>query len=286
MHRGNPVRDDNSAPVMAAEKGILTREEFDQVGALLAPKPVAERPPVRTDSGALLLRVIHCNGCGSRMYLSKARPGKGRNVYQCSSYQYGANCPAPSTIRAEWADDYASSEFLRLVGPVQITRTLEIPGYDPQPEIDATVAEMEEHDEQKGRRKSQAGMAAWQRRADALETRLAELESREKTEPRREVLSTGRTYADDWHAADTMTRRTMLVETGARLMVKRGTKGGWRRLDLRRVEFTITGDLDPAIEENTTVADELATEHNPKHTPMAGASAHRNLALSTLTTAA
>ncbi|WHM36994.1 recombinase family protein [Streptomyces sp. BPTC-684] len=279
MHRGNPVRDDQGAPVMAAEKGILTREEFDQVGALLTPKPVAERPPVRKDSGALLLRVIHCDGCEGRMYLNKG-------YYQCSSYKYGANCPAPSTVRADWVDEHASSEFLRLVGPVQITRVTEIPGYDPQPEIDATVAEMEEHDEQKGRRKSKAGMAAWQKRADALETRLAELEAREKTEPRREVLSTGRTYGDDWNNADTMARRTMLIDAGARLIVKRGTRGGWRKLDLRRVEFTITGDLDPAIEANVTVAGELATENNPNHAPTPGATAHRNLTPQALATAA
>ncbi|WP_369376124.1 recombinase family protein [Streptomyces sp. cg36] len=286
IHRGNPVRDDQGAPVLAAENAILTREEFDQVGALLAPKPVAERPPVRKDSGALLLRVIHCGSCGSRMYLRKARPGKGRDVYQCSSYKYGANCAVPSTVRAEWVDQYVTAEFLRLVGPVHITRTVEIPGYDPQPEIDATLAEFEEHQKQKGRQKSKTAQAAWQRHADSLDARLAELEAREKTEPRREILSTGRTYADNWNSADTMARRTMLVEAGASLTVKRGTKGGWRTLDLRRVEFTITGDLDPAVEENVTVADELATENNPDHAPTAGARAHRNLTPQTLVTAA
>ncbi|MGP9018898.1 recombinase family protein [Streptomyces sp. BR1] len=279
MHRGNPVRDDQGNPILAAEKPILTREEFDQVGALLAPKPVAARPPVRKDSGALLLRVIHCAGCEGRMYLNK-------DYYQCSSYKYGSNCLAPSTVRADWVEQYVNSEFLRLVGPVQITRVTEIPGYDPQPEIDATVAEMEEHDEQKGRRKSKAGMAAWQRRADALENRLAELEAREKTEPRREVVSTGRNYGDDWNSADTVARRTMLVDAGARLTVKRGTKGGWRTLDLRRVDFTITGDLDLAIEETATVADDLATENNPEHAPTSGANAHRNLTPGALATAA
>ncbi|GAA0599832.1 recombinase family protein [Streptomyces crystallinus] len=286
VYQGKPVRDDQGAPIMAAETPILTREEFDQVGALLAPKPVAERAPVRKDSGALLLRVIHCNGCGSRMYLNKARPGKGRDVYQCSSYKYGANCPAPSTIRAQWADEYVTTEFLRLVGPVQITRVIEIPGYDPQPEIDATVAEFAEHQKQKGRQKSKAAQAEWQRHADALDSRLAELEAREKTEPRREALPTGRSYADDWNNADAMARRTMLVEAGAKLMIKPGTKGGWRKLDLRRADFTITGDLDPAIEENATMADALAAENNPQHTPTTGATAHRNLTPDSLAAAA
>ncbi|WP_369378640.1 recombinase family protein [Streptomyces sp. cg36] len=279
LHRGNPVRDDQGNPVLAAETPILTREEFDQVGALLAPKPVTERPPVRKDSGALLLRVIHCDGCGSRMYLNKG-------YYSCSSYKYGSDCPAPSIVRADWAEQYVNSEFLRLVGPVQITRTTEIPGYDPQPEIDTTLAEFEEHQKQKGRQKSKTAQASWQRHADALDSRLAELESRKKTEPRRETIPTGRTYGGDWNSADTVARRTMLVDVGARLMVKRGTKGGWRKLDLRRVEFTITGDLDPAIEEAMAVADELATENNPDHAPTTGARAHRNLTPQTLATAA
>lgn len=99
-------------------------------------------------------------------------------------------------------------------------------------------------------------------------------------------MPTGRTYADDWHAADTAGKRTMLVDAGARLTVKRGTKGGWRTLDLRRVEFTFTGDLDPAIEENVAEAEELATENSPRPAPTAGASAHRNLTTQALATAA
>ncbi len=255
MHKGNPVRDVQGAPVMASETPILTREEFDQVGALLAPKPAAEKAPERKDSTALLLRVIHCAGCGSRMYLNKST-----GSYGCSSYKYGTYCAAPATVRGSWVDDYVTDEFMRAAGSVQITRVTEIPGYDPAPEIAATEAELEEHDKQKDRRKSKAGMAAWQRHADALDARLAELETREKTEPRREVVPTGRTYADDWNAADTTGKRTMLVDTGARLTVKRGTKGGWRTLDMRRVEFTIVGDLDPAIAAAATVTDDVAAE--------------------------
>lgn len=277
MHQGKPVRDDQGNPVMATTTPILERPEFDRVAALLAPKPVAEKAPELPDSTALLLRVIHCDACDSRMYLKKAAAGKGRDIYRCASYQHGTVCPSAATIRADWADDHATAEFLRLVGPVQITRVIEIPGYDPQPEIDATVAEMEEHDEQRDRRKSRAGKAAWQKRADALEERLSTLEAREKTEPRREVIPTGRTFADEWAEGDTAARRKLLMDAGARLDVKRGTPGGWRTLDLRRVDFTVTGDLDPAIEELATVADDVATEDNPQHAPTPGTAAHQNL---------
>ncbi|WP_369379366.1 recombinase family protein [Streptomyces sp. cg36] len=39
IHRGNPVRDDQGAPVLAAENAILTREEFDsaEIAGKLAP---------------------------------------------------------------------------------------------------------------------------------------------------------------------------------------------------------------------------------------------------------
>lgn len=252
---GVPVRDDQGAPVMATTAPILTREEFDQVGALITPKPTAEKAPERPDSSALLLRVIHCAGCDGRMYFNRSSDN-----YGCSSYKYGTHCPAPATVRGRWVDDYVTDEFLKAAGPVQITRVTEIPGYDPQPEIDATVAEMEDHDQQRDRRKSKAGMAAWQKRADSLEARLAELEKREKTTTRRDVVPTGRTFAHDWNSGDTTARRTMLMDAGARLTVKRGTKGGWRTLDLRRVEFTISGDLDPAIEEVVTEAENTASE--------------------------
>ncbi|NED85475.1 recombinase family protein, partial [Streptomyces sp. SID11233] len=69
MHQGKPVRDDDGNPIMAAEIPILTREEFDHVGKLLDAHSIDNRDRVDTD--ALLLRVIHCAGCGARMYLNK-----------------------------------------------------------------------------------------------------------------------------------------------------------------------------------------------------------------------
>ncbi|WP_246260134.1 recombinase family protein [Streptomyces typhae] len=123
MHKGNPVRDDQGAPVMATTAPILTREEFDQVGALLAPKRTEEKAPERKGSGALLLRVVHCAGCGSRMYLNKSSGN-----YQCSSYKYGSYCAAPSSVRGTWVDDYVSEEFLRAAGVCSSRASWRSPG--------------------------------------------------------------------------------------------------------------------------------------------------------------
>ncbi|MCX4675023.1 recombinase family protein [Streptomyces sp. NBC_01433] len=213
MHKGKPVRDAEGNPVMSTETPIMTREEFDRIGALLDSRSIENGD--RKDTDALLLRVIHCDSCGGRMYLNKQESKKNQApVYKCDYHARGDNCEAPAHVRGDWADEYVTAEFLRLVGSVQTTHVVEIPGYDPEPELRATLAEFEEHQQQKGRQKSKHAAHAWQERAGALDNRIAELESREKVEPQRVVTPTGRTFADEWAEKDTAGRRAMLVEAG------------------------------------------------------------------------
>lgn len=248
MHKGRPVRDAEGNPVMATTQPIMTREEFDRIGAVLDSRSIDNKE--RTDTDALLLRVIHCDSCRGRMYLSNPTK-KGASVnpfYKCNSHARGDQCALPANIRASWVDDHVEAEFLRVLGPVQTTHVVEIPGYDPENELRATVAEFEEHQRQEGRQKSKHAARAWQERADALDNRIATLEAAEKIEPQRIVTPTGRTFADEWAEKDTAGRRAMLIEAGVRLDVRRGVRGGWRKLDVRRVDFTMRGELDPAAE--------------------------------------
>ncbi|MEV8332599.1 hypothetical protein OG275_31150 [Streptomyces niveus] len=189
------------------------------------------------------------------------------DFYKCNSHARGDLCELPANIRADWTDEYVTAEFLRLVGPIQTKHVVEIPGYDPEPELHATLAEFNEHQQQEGRQKSRHARQAWQERADALDNRIAELETREKREPQRVVTPTGRSFADEWEAADTTSRRAMLVEAGVRLDVQRGTRGGWRKLDTSRVDFTIRGELDPAAEGVAVVAADMAAEANGTDVP-------------------
>ncbi|MEU0739351.1 recombinase family protein [Streptomyces sp. NPDC006134] len=242
VSKGKPVRDSEGKPVMATREPILTRAEFDRVQALLNERSINNA--VRTDTNALLFGIVHCAGCGGRMYLNRqeGKPGQ-RPTYRCGASSRGEVCKHPMNIRADWVDEYVTREFLRILGQLEITEKRVIPGYDPQPEIDATLAEYEAHMAQQGRQRSNAAREAWQRHADALDARLAELESREKVEPRMEEIRTGRTYAEKWAKADTTERRKMLIQAGAYLSVKRGTPGGWRKLDERRVELEIRHPL-------------------------------------------
>jgi DNA invertase Pin-like site-specific DNA recombinase len=251
-----PVRDSDGAPVMATREPILTREEFDAIGDKLAERSVDNKKPDRVDTVALLLRVVHCAGCGERMYLD--RPYGKTETYKCGASIRGKRCPAPVAIKREWAEEYAEREFLRMLGALEVTETRTIPGYDPQPEIDATLAEYEAHMAQQGRQNSNAAKAAWQRHADALDARLTELESRERIEPRVEEIRTGKTYATLWAKADTEGRRKMMQQAGAYLSVNQGRRGGWRRLDESRVSFNVRDPFfSGAVDELMAVSAEL-----------------------------
>ncbi|MGW1900916.1 recombinase family protein [Streptomyces hirsutus] len=236
MHKGAPVRDDKGAPVLLTNDPVLTREEFDVVGALLDARSIDNRE--RKDTDALLLRVIHCDSCRSRMYLNKQVSKKNQApIYKCTAHGRGVRCDAPANVRGDWVDDYASEQFLDAVGGLRVTSSRVIPGYDPQPEIEATSAELEAHMKARDLFNNPVSEGIWNKQAAALNARLTELLTREATPGRVIVEDTGRTYADTWAEADTAKRRAMLVDAGAHLSVKRGTRGGWRRLDESRVHF-------------------------------------------------
>ncbi|MFD8735617.1 recombinase family protein [Streptomyces sp. NPDC059618] len=254
MQDNKPVRDSEGRPVMATADPILTREEFDAIGAVLEERSVDNKKPERWDTVALLLRVIHCSGCGLRMYLHQPSGTSTckTDTYKCGTHNRGITCAAPAYIKREWAEEYVERQFLWMLGALEVTHTRTIPGYDPQPEIDATLAEYEEHQAQQGRQQSKAAQSAWQKRADSLDARLVDLETREKTPPRIEEIRTGKTYARIWESSDTAGRRKMLQDAGAHLTVSKSGRGGWRRLDERRVDFEVR---DPFFSE---VASELA----------------------------
>ncbi|SCF58248.1 Recombinase zinc beta ribbon domain-containing protein [Streptomyces sp. Cmuel-A718b] len=261
VSNGVPVRDNEGAPVMCTVDPILTRAEWDAVQVLL-PHQETQRSP-RRDTKALLLGVIHCT-CGARMYLNEqTRAGRRSAIYKCAARARGQFCEAPSHVRADWIEDYVSELFLSTVGGLLISVTRVIPGYDPQPEIDATAAEFAAHQEQEGRQRSKAAREAWQRRADALDTRLAELESREKIEPRTEVTSSDLMYADRWQATtDTAERREMLLKAGAHVTVAKARTMRDKALDTSRVTFELAEPFfaDTAEEHEAISRQEDATD--------------------------
>ncbi|MFF2993314.1 recombinase family protein [Streptomyces sp. NPDC057950] len=245
VHKGAPVRDASGRPVKASTEPILTREEFDQIGELLAARSVNTRPATRSDTNALLLRVAICEECKTRMYYTRAAGKRPTNIYGCRAASQGVKCAKPATIKAEWLEEYVTREFLALVGSWEVVETRKIPGYDPGPEINEVSSELEEHMAQSGRARSEAGRRLWQEKHDALDARLAELEATPRRPPLEEIVRTGRTYADDWHARDSASRRQMLLDAGALVTVKQGRRGGRYAADESRFDFGIAQFDDP-----------------------------------------
>ncbi|MFE9026240.1 recombinase family protein [Streptomyces iakyrus] len=239
---GNPVRDNDGSPVMATAEPILTRAEFDTICTLFAERSVDNKGHRdRVDTVTFLLRVIHCAGCGQRMYLHRPNSKKSTNKtegYKCGSYTRGYPCSGRATIKREWADEYVEREFLRAVGSLRLTERKFIPGYDPQPEIDATAAEYQAHLESEGTQTNPVTRGIWEKRRDALDKRITELMSREKTEARTEVTVLDRTFADEWYATDTAGKRELLLVAGARLDVRQAKQGKTLKLDESRVSFS------------------------------------------------
>ncbi|MEU2760452.1 recombinase family protein [Streptomyces sp. NPDC007094] len=244
--RTGPVRDDMGTPVMATREPVLTREEFDAVGALLTDaNPDGAKWKFRADSVAMLLRVILCDGCGQHMFVGNpSANSKGiSSVYKCGSWGRGEKCPEPSSVKLEWAEEYVTERFLRAVGGMQLTETRHVPGYDPQPEIDATTAEYEAHMAEQGQQVSKAAKDAWKRRATALDARLAELETREARPASVEIVQRDTTIADAWREADDKGRRDMLREAGVTIRIKRAKRGRTFKLNEDRVVWRMENDF-------------------------------------------
>ncbi|MER8003406.1 recombinase family protein [Streptomyces sp. NPDC095613] len=248
-HDGKPVRDANGEPIMATTEPILTREEFDAIAALLDSRKA--KPAVRRDTTSLLLGVIICACCGGRAYLDRPK-----GMYKCGATTRGKRCERPININAAWAEARVEDKFLAAVAGIRVTETVETAGYDPGPEIEATLAEFREHQEQKGRQRSKAAAAEWQKRADALDARLADLETREKVEPTQEIISTKRTYADDWKRGDVNARREMLTIAGAVFTVNRLEP----KKPQHRSRFTVTNEFFAGASDATDVMHGLELE--------------------------
>ncbi|MER6343763.1 recombinase family protein [Streptomyces sp. NPDC001595] len=254
-YKGSVVRDPKTGePIPFTDEPILTRTEFDYLRDLFASR--SRQPVERKDTNAPLLGVLRCDACGGKMYLQRRQSAQN---YVCQAFSPGNLCEAPSSIKQAWAEEYVEREFLRHLGGLRVLEHITIPGYDPGPEIEETEAEFKAHLAERGKQKSRAAIAAWQERHDALDARLQELEARPKTEARTIVKEGAATYAQMWDAGDDLERRAMLLDCGVVVRVKRGTRGGWRRLDESRVSFEVTAEFfgDAALE-LAALADDLA----------------------------
>lgn len=223
-----PIRDENGRPIRSTDRPAMTPEEFAKIQEVLARK--SKEPAPRSDTNSLAFGTLFCPGCGSKLYFNKGdleRGGKRASVYSCRVFGNGSKCPASSSVKAEWADEWITAEFLKRLGGAQTRETIYHPGSDPRPEIERTTEELETVAAQLAQARSDAERRVWDWRVQGLSKRLAELEAMPVTEAWTESVPTGRTIAEEWAEADTSQRRAMLLDAGVHVRVApRETRGG------------------------------------------------------------
>ncbi|GHG16672.1 hypothetical protein GCM10018777_33140 [Streptomyces albogriseolus] len=244
-HQGKTVRDHDGSPVLIGVP-VLARDVHDELqDRLNALTP--QRNRTRKDTRALLLGVAQCAGCGGNMYLSNRAGGAD---YNCRATARGVKCHAPAGMRADWLEAYVTDEFLRGVGDMQLTRVVTHKGYDPTSELREVEAELRALYADRDMRRSATGRRIWQEEVDAMERRAEALENTPRQESRTEIVETGETYAAYWKRHDTVGRRQLLRDAGARVVVAKGRSGGGaERLagpDRSRLKFSIGEHDDPA----------------------------------------
>ncbi|MFE9726496.1 recombinase family protein [Streptomyces sp. NPDC005794] len=234
-HQGRTVRDHAGEPVLIGPP-ILTRDEFATLGECLAAK-TPQKNRTRKDTDALLLGVAKCAGCGLNLYKS-AR--KGAHDYVCRASSRGVRCPAASSMRADWLDDYAEAQLMQRIGAWPMTRVVTHRGYDPGPELREIETELRALYASQASRQSTIGRRIWQEEVDALERRAGALEAAPAEPTRTETVETGETYAEFWDRSSTAERRQMLREMGVTVTVRKGKAGGDNRLRVAADESRLT----------------------------------------------
>ncbi|MFJ3220318.1 hypothetical protein ACIPLC_30910 [Kitasatospora sp. NPDC086801] len=261
MHDRRAVIGDDGMPVRIAPP-LWDRPTHDALMAKLGPKRATPRKRPAPRGTALLSYRVWCGVCGHQAERAGSADitvdGKRVSIpaWGCRArtlaWEDAQHCkPAPSFGVAA-LDKEVESWFLGRFGAGQLMQRI----YDPGNGIANEIAEHEAA-KQRLRADRQAKLydsvedTAWyQREYKRITDKITEL----KKQPERPAgwysIPTGRTVADEWHAADNVARREMLAEHGVvvRLFPRRGMKKKGGENHPTGFEISTEIDHDPAGE--------------------------------------
>lgn len=226
VHRGELLRGDDGLPLQVWPP-ILDLETWTRVRAALGVDlPRQQRAP-RRRRARLLSGLISCGLCGASLYVRSN--GAGIAAYGCSARSNGRPCAGVS-ISADEIERYVVETFLGGVGDNEVLEEVIEAGAD-----DAALADVDRAIKETATEMTadDADVAELGHRLERLKARRTELRSAPR-EPTVSLVSTGRTYREDWDAADLNGRRAILGATLAILSIRKGTRGR-RTFDASRV---------------------------------------------------
>jgi DNA invertase Pin-like site-specific DNA recombinase len=107
-HRGETVRDASGVPVLIGDP-VLPAEDFRRLQEVLSARSNGTRRP-RSRTSAMLTGIVHCSGCGGRMYFAP-RAGRPYGDYVCRASARGEVCAAAAAMRSDWLEQYTVDRY-------------------------------------------------------------------------------------------------------------------------------------------------------------------------------
>ncbi|ATE84776.1 serine integrase [Mycobacterium phage Chupacabra] len=214
-HKGQTVRDLKGQPVRLAEP-LVDADEWELLQEILD-RVQANWSGRRVEGVSPLSGVAVCITCDRPLhhdrYLVKRPYGDYPYRYYRCRDRHGKNLPA------ELVETLMEESFLARVGDYPVRERVWVQGDTNWADLKEAVAAYDELVQAAGRAKSATAKERLQRQLDALDERIAELESAPATEAHWEYRPTGGTYRDAWETADTDERREILRRSGIVLAV-------------------------------------------------------------------
>ena len=161
----------------------------------------------RTDASPLL-GVAVCWECGANLYHQRQmNRGKLYRYYRCLNH-------CTQNIGADILEERVEQDFLESCGPVEETEKVYLPRENHLIELEQASEDVDELSTLLGAVTSKTVKTRLLAQISALDSTIQALESLPTSESRIEMRPTGRTYKEAWEAADTDSRRELLVRAG------------------------------------------------------------------------
>ncbi len=201
------VRDESGLPVLKGEP-LISRETWERLQETLSARTMKKSGS--RSNGSLLLRVLFCGICGQPMY--ETNNGRGERYYKCASGRL-FKC-GNRAVQADAVEEGFVGALLALIGDIPRLIELRLPGEDHREELQELLSNYEAVSTQLVTARSSAGRGAAQRSLDALDARIAELETMPVLPPRSEWIPSGETWGKYWDELNTTERNGFLRASG------------------------------------------------------------------------
>jgi hypothetical protein len=205
-------------PVKAGD-AVVTLAEWKQLQARLVDGVV---PRTRTENTSLLLDIALCMDCNAKLYRQRAvKRGKEYVYYRCASVTGATKTCSGKSIRADWLEQLAIETLMDEIGDVEIQTKVLVPGEDHSVELEEAKLSLEELAAMAGSARSKTAQQLYRSQMEALDARIAELETLPYRPDAWEWVGTGATYRERW-GEDSDDNRRLLLDAGITLTAKEG----------------------------------------------------------------